>query len=497
MQFRHKRRSEERTREGCAEHTARIAIVRQDAASYAEKSPFYPPRIYPEYPFKSDPVDSDNLAYPLVREMMYLLQMDRHKFGTSNWNPLRSFIRPGENVLVKPNLAYDSVDPICTTTHGSIIRVLIDYVWMALEGRGKITVGDAPQENANFDLTVNLTGLLTLQEYYRSKGISVELVDLRSFISERKFRRRERRENGPSYKTIDLGENSYLQDASIDFNRFYGAYWDRRVVKTYHSSGRHRYTIPKAVLDADVILMVPKMKTHKKTGVTLSLKNAVGIINDKNCLPHYRIGWPPFGDEHQSPRCFVEKLSFLLSGKLKDFTPVHFGTFGKVAHQRIGYLPLFLRKTSPNSIDSGDWYGNDTLWRGILDVNRVLLYSDKNGSLQSEQQRRYFSVVDGIVAGEKEGPLQPTAKLCSVILGGFNGAILDAVCTSLMGFDFNLFPLTKNALKDSALNKFGDQVEIVTNVPEWTKLPIPQHYSLKFRLPEGWRALEKRKYGQS
>lgn len=495
IRFQHKRLNEERTQEGYAEQPARIAIVRNDSTSYPEKAPFYPPMIYPEYPFKTDPVDLDNTAYPLIREMLYLLRMDINNFGTSNWNPFRSLIKPEEYVLIKPNLIIDSVNPICTTTHGSIIRVLIDYVWMALEGRGKILIGDAPQSNANFNQIVNLTGLRTLQEYYKSKGINVELVDLRSFISDRKFMYWKRRKHGPPYKTIDLGENSHFQDASIDFNRFYGAYWDRREVKTYHSSGKHRYTIPQAVLDADVILMVPKMKTHKKTGITLSLKNAAGILNDKNCLPHYRIGWPPLGDEHQSPRCFLEKLSFLLSGKLQDFLPVYFGAFGKVAHQRIDTFLHFLRKASPNSIDAGDWYGNDTLWRGIIDVNRVLLYSDRNGFLRSEQQRRYFSVIDGIVAGEKEGPMQATAKQCGVVLCGFNGSILDAVCTSLMGFNFNLIPLIENALKDLTLNKFGEQIEIATNVPAWKKFPIPQQHSLKFRLPEGWRALEKRKYG--
>jgi uncharacterized protein (DUF362 family) len=486
-----KRLSEQRTQGGYVEQPARIAIVRNNSASYPEKAPFYPPRIYPEYPFRSDPVDIGNTAYPLVREMLHLLQMDRHNFGTPSWNPLRLFVKPGENVLIKPNLIIDSANPICTTTHGSIIRVLIDYVWIALKGRGKILIGDAPQSNANFDQIVNLTGLRTLQEYYESKGISVELVDLRSFISDRTFTWRKRRAHGPTYRTIDLGENSYFHDASIDFNRFYGAYWDRREVKTYHSSRRHRYTIPQAVLDADVILMVPKMKTHQKTGVTLSLKNAVGILNDKNCLPHYRIGWPPSGDKYQSPQCFLEKLSFLLSDRLADFLCVYFGTFGKIAYQRIRYPMFFLQRTNPNSVDSGGWYGNDTLWRGILDVNRAMLYSDKNGFLQSEPQRRCFSVIDGIVGGEKEGPMEATPKKCGVVLGGFNAAVLDAMCTTLMGFDFNFVPLISNGLRDSTLTKHSERIEIATNVPVWNEFPVLQRHSLRFKPSKGWRILER------
>jgi len=55
---------------------------------------------------------------------------------------------------------------------------------------------------------------------------------------------------------------------------------------------RSRYTpletlwIPQAVRDADVVISMPKMKTHHWAGVTLSLKNCFG------CLPGRVYGWP-------------------------------------------------------------------------------------------------------------------------------------------------------------------------------------------------------------
>ena len=55
---------------------------------------------------------------------------------------------------------------------------------------------------------------------------------------------------------------------------------------------RSRYTplgtlwIPHAVRDADVVISMPKMKTHHWAGVTLSLKNCFG------CLPGRVYGWP-------------------------------------------------------------------------------------------------------------------------------------------------------------------------------------------------------------
>jgi uncharacterized protein (DUF362 family) len=55
---------------------------------------------------------------------------------------------------------------------------------------------------------------------------------------------------------------------------------------------RSRYTdlgelwLPTAVLDADVVVSMPKMKTHHWAGVTLSLKNLFGV------LPGRVYGWP-------------------------------------------------------------------------------------------------------------------------------------------------------------------------------------------------------------
>src|ERR1022692_1434372 len=50
--------------------------------------------------------------------------------------------------------------------------------------------------------------------------------------------------------------------------------------------GAHRYAVGNTVLSADVILNVPKLKTHMKTGMTGALKNFVGIVGSKDFLPH-------------------------------------------------------------------------------------------------------------------------------------------------------------------------------------------------------------------
>lgn len=42
-------------------------------------------------------------------------------------------------------------------------------------------------------------------------------------------------------------------------------------------------------MDADVIVHVPKLKTHEKVGITCALK---GVVGSKECLAHYRAGGP-------------------------------------------------------------------------------------------------------------------------------------------------------------------------------------------------------------
>ena len=44
--------------------------------------------------------------------------------------------------------------------------------------------------------------------------------------------------------------------------------------------------VPRTILSADVIISVPKMKTHRHAGITLSMKNMFGI------LPGMKYGWP-------------------------------------------------------------------------------------------------------------------------------------------------------------------------------------------------------------
>ena len=70
------------------------------------------------------------------------------------------------------------------------------------------------------------------------------------------------------------------------------------------------------------------------------------------------------------------------------------------------------------------WYGNDTLWRTLQDVNRIVFYADKNGKIQDSPQRNHFHLVDGIIGGEKTGPVNCDPVYPGLLMAGYNALAL-------------------------------------------------------------------------
>ena len=55
-------------------------------------------------------------------------------------------------------------------------------------------------------------------------------------------------------------------------------------------------------------------------------------------------------------------------------------------------------------VRSGNWHGNDTCWRMVLDLNKCLFAFDGAGK-RRVRPLRYLAVVDGIIGGEGSEPL--------------------------------------------------------------------------------------------
>ncbi len=54
-------------------------------------------------------------------------------------------------------------------THGSIIRMLVDYVYLALNGTGKIYIGDVRLQACDFDEYLKKSGIIKIADYYKEK----------------------------------------------------------------------------------------------------------------------------------------------------------------------------------------------------------------------------------------------------------------------------------------------------------------------------------------
>jgi hypothetical protein len=93
----------------------------------------------------------------------------------------------------------------------------------------------------------------------------------------------------------------------------------------------------------------------------------------------------------------------------------------------------------------GSWSGNDTIWRTCLDLNRILLYGRLDATMAERPQRQVLHVVDGVVAGQGDGPLAPQPLRLGLILAGQNAAAVDRVGAHLLGYDPERVPLVREA----------------------------------------------------
>jgi uncharacterized protein (DUF362 family) len=468
-----------------------------DTITYPECAPYSPSVPYPEYPF-GHLAKSHNLIYAMVRNLFYALGLDAQNFGTPKWNPLGDLIQPGETVLVKPNMVLHSHkaegDIYSVITHGSVIRAVLDYVIIALNGTGRAVVGDSPLQSANFDQIMDLNGLRGIQRFYREQGIKVDVVDFRlehAIVDDSYYIIRKGKSSGDplGYYVVDLGADSLLTPLRGRYRLYRVTNYDPYAMIKHHNEERNQYLIPASVLEADVVINIPKLKTHCKAGMTASLKNLVGINGQKDWLPHHRRGSIPEGGDEYLYRNAFKKLA----ADIVEIEDVQTNLAIKKFFRAFRLVATVIAKLmEKDSYTEGSWYGNDTLWRTILDLNRILFYADKSGSMQATVQRRYLSIVDAITAGEGEGPLEPTAKTIGAILGGFNPVAVDAVAARLMGFDYRKIPCIREGFSRFSypLAIFSpDEIRVRSNNPRWDGLVLHDGKggSWEFTPPKGWK----------
>ena len=381
-------------------------------------------------------------------------------------------------------------------THGSIIRAICDYVCLALQGKGKVIICDAPQTDSSFTKISERVGLNEIaNECQRWSGVDIQVVDLRNeeWINEEGVIVSRKQLKGDPEGTIafNLGKNSFFYGYKGE-GRYYGADYDMEELNKHHRGEMQEYLLCLTPIKADVFINLPKLKTHKKTGITLNLKNLVGINADKNWLPHHTEGCPKNGGD-QFPELTIKQI---IENKC-----VH--SARKIALR----LPLLgsaltkkLRKAGKKAfgdgdaiIRSGNWYGNDTTWRMALDLNKCLFYGDSTGNLSPNQNRkRFFSIVDGIIGMEGNGPMRGSTVQSGVLIGGIDAVVVDAVAATVMGFDWRKLKIIKEAFETKLFRlsdyNSGDEIQIVSNVEEWSAnlKTLQSNPPFRFKPHFGW-----------
>jgi uncharacterized protein (DUF362 family) len=498
----------------------RVVAFRNPKLTYPTSLPFDPHVAYPEYPFGESAISHENPVYEAVREVLRAAELDSSHFGTSQWNPFGDLVPSRGTVLLKPNwvrhyhpLGYDLFGVI---THPSVLRPLVDYAFKAVGPEGRVWILDAPLYDTDFPALSRICNLSEFSASLRSRGVPLTIADLRSLVvkMDRGVVVERIHQQGWASEGVvfDLADASEFCDLESTLGNIFGSDYDRWKTTSLHrrinGRQRHCYNISRRVLEADLVISVPKLKTHKKTGVTLNMKNMIGINTDKNYIPHFRVGSPANGgDEYPDTPSRIKQARRRIVREARETVLGKFGRNGeRLAHvfmtaflaaknlsatdftQTIDDVDLFYTSVQGDTYRHGDWWGNDTCWRSALDMNKILLYGTIDGVLDESCKRQYFSLVDGIVAGDETGPLAPTPRQEGVLVAGFDPLSVDQVATQIMGFDSSLIRDQAKALRLTKYRIANTEIPIrvVSNHAEWQHT-IKSGASLKFRPHFAWK----------
>lgn len=371
--------------------------------------------------------------------------------GLDPMNPFKDIVKPGMRVFIKPNWVASRWrescphhdDLYCVITHSAVIESVADRVAKALNGEGEIIIADNPSIDADFEELMRFTGIRRLQDKYR---VPCKIYDLRPLVCKdlKDYGQRDKmaRQSGDPMGEVqvNLGKDSLLYN--VDSSLFRGVFNEREETVASHTGDTQLYTFSKSLYDADVYISIPKLKTHQKVGATLNLKGLVGSITQKNQLVHWRIGTPETGGDE-----YPDRKSFEAAQR------------AKVTHR--GAHPC-----------------NDTIWRMVADLYQSLL----------TKERRYFTIIDGIMAGEGYGPFCPTSKHSNVLLGGFDLLYTDIVAVRYMGLDPNKIKYLKFFIDKYQLDL--DTFEVfVDGIRKGDFFSSESRYK-DFLLPEAWNIIK-------
>ncbi len=362
---------------------------------------------------------------------------------------IRTIFLPGSKVVIKPNFVHEMNFRVrfdgekmehpndCFITDWSVVRAVVKL--LSDTDNLQISILECPLQSCSIEKIVTKDMLDELAQFNLAN--TVEFIDGRrtKYIfgtKEPKILHDCRGEN--RYIDFDLGQDSLHAPYDKYADRFRVTDYPPAEMRRFHAKGMHRYKIAREVMEADYVISIPKLKTHMKAGMTCAMKNMVGIVGNKECLPHHTKGSPffPWG---RAGDCYGDfSILKMIAEHLTDKANQYLAFDEKMYYRKIR-LPqamMALRRHLCLDYDiTGSWHGNDTISRTIVDLNHILYYGGSDGKMHDRVQRKVFAVVDGIVSGQGEGPMKPLPDNTGIVAVSESSAAADIVCAEIAGLD--------------------------------------------------------------
>jgi uncharacterized protein (DUF362 family) len=165
---------------------------------------------------------------------------------------IRRFVKPGSTVTVKPNIGWNSTPELHANTHPVVVRTVVAMCFEAQASR--VYVFDRPVNNP--ELTYVSSGIAAAA---RDAGARVEKVQ---------------RVDDGGFRTIKVPGGVHLKETLV-FKR---------------------------LLESDTVINVPVAKHHSSAGLTLGMKNLMGITGDDRGRWHWQLH-DAICDINQAVRC--------------------------------------------------------------------------------------------------------------------------------------------------------------------------------------------------
>lgn len=149
--------------------------------------------------------------------------------GMQSFGGMKTFVKPNQSVVIKPNIGWDSIPERAANTNPKLISQIIKHCFDA--GAKDVYVFDHTCDNWKL--------------CYTNSGI-------------------EKAAKEAGAKVVSGNSESYYQDVSIEKGK--------RLQET---------SVHELILESDVFINVPILKSHGSAGVTASLKNLMGVVWDR------------------------------------------------------------------------------------------------------------------------------------------------------------------------------------------------------------------------